>query len=104
MLGNPVENFAASAKPIHAFYLLEQGAPESEIEITEVVGFRKFEELLPNYLYSFSFLQRQRLRWLGQLADQSLVFRMRRPWDRGRMHEGYEAICAHSRDIGKKVV
>jgi hypothetical protein len=102
VLGDPVENFAVSAKPIHAFYLLEQGGPDSEIEITEVVGFRKFEELMPNYLYSFSFLQRQRLRWLGQLADQSLVFRVRRPWDMGRMHEVYEAICVHSQGVGKK--
>ena len=101
VLGDPVENFAASANPIHAFYLLEQGEPGSETEITEVVGFRKFEELLPNYLYSFSFLQRQRLRWLAQLADQSLVFRVKRPWNMDRMHEVSEAICAHSRGIGK---
>ena len=55
---------------------------------------------MPNYLFSFRFLQQQRLRWLAQLADQSLVFRMRRPWDMERMHEVYEAICAHSRAIG----
>ena len=99
VLGYPVDNFATSANPIHAFYLLQQGEPDGSIEITEVTGFRKFEELLPNYLYSFSFLQKQRLKWLAQLADQSLVFQVRRPWNLERMPEVYEAICAHSRSV-----
>lgn len=99
VLGYPVENFARCARPIHACYLLEQGAPEVNVRITEIKGFRKFEELLPNYLFSFQFLKEQRLRWLAQLADQSLVFRVRRPWDMARMQEVYEAICAHSRAI-----
>jgi hypothetical protein len=96
VLGYPVDNFAASAKPIHAFYLLEQGEPGDPVKISEVTGFRKFEELLPNYLYSFRFLQQQRLRWLAQLADQSLVFRVRRPWNLERQQEVYDAICTHS--------
>ena len=99
VLGYPVGLFAKRARPIHAFYVLEQGEPDSATEIIEVTGFRKFEELLPNYLFSFTYLQQQRLRWLAQLADQSLVFRVRRPWDTARMREVYEAICAHSRGI-----
>jgi hypothetical protein len=97
VLGYPVENFAESARPIHAFYVLEAGEPHSAIEITEVEGFRKFEQLLPNYLFSFSFLKQQRMHWLAQLADQSLVFRVCRPWDLDRMHEVYDTICTHSR-------
>ena len=96
VLGHPVEHFAAQARPIHAFYVLEQAEPDAKIEISEVTGFRKFEELLPNYLFSFSFLQEQRLHWLAQLADQSLVYRVSRPWDLERMHETYEAICEHT--------
>jgi hypothetical protein len=99
VLGYPVENFAASARPIHAFYLLEAGEPDSALEITEIEGFRKFEQLLPNYLFSFSFLQQQRMRWLAQLADQSLVFKVRRPWALDRMHEVYDTVCAHSRSL-----
>ena len=74
VLGDPVEHFATSAKPIHAFYLLERSDPLSPLEITEVTGFRKFEGLMPNYLFNFPFLLVQRLRWLAQLADQSLCF------------------------------
>jgi hypothetical protein len=99
VLGQPVGNFASEVKPIHAFYLLEQGEPDSDIEISEVVGFRKFEQLMPNYLFNFRFLIQQRLRWLASLADQSLVFRVRRPWNMDRQQEVYEAICAHSRSL-----
>ena len=103
MLGHPVKNFAASARPIHAFYVLERGEPDSAIAITEIEGFRKFEQLLPNYLFGFRFLQQQRMRWLAGLADQSRVFRVQRPWNLDRMQEVYEALCAHSRDLSRAV-
>lgn len=97
VLGYPVEHFATCARPIRACYLLEQGEPDSEVDISEIQGFRKFEQLLPNYLFHFHFLREQRLRWLASLADQSLVFRVRRPWNLERMQEVYEAICTHTR-------
>lgn len=100
VLGYPVENFSRSSAPIRAFYALEQGEPDSDVDITEVTGFRKFEQLLPNYLFGFDFLKQQRMRWLAQLADQSRVYRIRRPWSLERMHEVYEAICTHSRALG----
>jgi hypothetical protein len=103
VLGYPVGHFATCARPIHACYLLEQGEPDDAVEISEVTGFRKFEELLPHYLFSFSFLQQQRLRWLAQLADQSLVFRVRRPWNLDRQQEVYDAICTHSRSLPSTV-
>ncbi|MEM9149501.1 MAG: hypothetical protein AAGB19_03490 [Cyanobacteria bacterium P01_F01_bin.3] len=99
VLGKPVSNFASGALPIRAFYLLEQDEPDTAVEISAVSGFRKFESLLPNYMYDFEFLQKQRLAWLGQLADQSGVFRVRRPWDLGRLHEVYDAICRHARKL-----
>lgn len=101
VLGKPVEHFQPDPRPIHAFYVLEQGKPEDDVEIAEVTGFRKFEELLPNYLFAFEFLRVQRMRWLAQLADQSMVFKVHRPWNLDRQQEVYEAICAHSRSLGK---
>ena len=96
VLGNPVQKFATGPGPIHAFYVLEANKPEEGISIEEVLGFRKFEQLLPNYLFGFEFLKRQRMVWLAQLADRSRVFRIHRPWNLSRQHEVYEAICAHS--------
>lgn len=101
VLGYPVECFATCARPIHACYLLERGEPDSRTCITEIQGFRKFEELMPNYLFEFDFLKRQRLHWLASLADQCLVFRVRRPWSLERIPEVYEAICQHSRRLAR---
>ncbi len=75
-------------------YFLQQGHPM--LSDDKVATF--LEQLLPNYLFSFRFLQEQCLRWLAQLADQSLIYRVRRPWNLARMHETYDAICAHTRE------
>ena len=99
VLGYPVERFARRARPIQAFYLLGRGAPEADVEITEVTGSRKFQELLPGYLYSFHFLHEQRLQWLAQLANKSLVFRVSRPWNLKRMHDVYETVREHCRQL-----
>lgn len=99
VLGYTVEPFAGQARPIHTFYVLEPAGPDAGISISEVTGFRKFEQLLPNYLFSFPFLREQRLQWLARLAHQSLVFRVSLPWNMTRMDEVYETICAHSRAL-----
>ncbi|MFK8046807.1 MAG: hypothetical protein AB8B81_00095 [Halioglobus sp.] len=99
VLGYPVENFASSAGPVSAIYLLEKGEQDSVTTISEVFGYRKFEQLLPHYLFSFRFLQKQRLSWLAQLADESLVFTVTRPWDLARMEDVYSAICKHAKSL-----
>jgi hypothetical protein len=99
VLGDPVERFASSTKPVLAFYLLEQGAADSAVNIQEVTGFKKFEELMPNYLHGFHFMQARRMRWLASLADQVRVFRVCRPWSIERMGEVYDATCAHAREV-----
>lgn len=99
VLGDPVEPFATRSQPIHAFYVLERGEPDATVEISEVTGFRKFQKLLPNYLYGFGFLHEQRLRWLADLANQSLIYRVIRPWNLDRMGEVYDTICAHSQGL-----
>jgi hypothetical protein len=100
VLGRPIEHFATGAKLIHAIYVLEQGDPASGTEISEVRGLRKFEQLMPHYLFQFPFLRAQRLGWMASLSSQCPVFRVCRPWNLDRMHEVHEAICAHSRELG----
>lgn len=97
VIGTPVDNFFSKPAPLQSFYLLEADDAESDVEIVEVHGFRKFESLLPNFLFDFGYLRDQRMRSLAQLADQSRVFRLRRPWDIGRMGEVYESVCAQVR-------
>lgn len=103
-LGHPVDNFSTRAKPIRAIYLLDKIDPDSPVTISEVGGFRKFEQLMPNYLFGFHFLLEQRLRWLAILADQSLIFTVRRPWDLNRQREVYEAICVNARSMPGELI
>lgn len=99
VLGHPIERFATRARPIHACYVLERDEPHSATCITELQGFRKFEQLAPHYLFEFDFLLERRLHWLARLADRTRVFRVRRPWNLARMPEVYEVICQHSRSL-----
>lgn len=100
VLGLPIPHFAKQCGGIRALYVLERGAPDSEIDIVAVHGFRKFEALQDGYLFEFDFMRAQRLRWLASLADSSAVFRIRRPWDLERQDEVYKALCEHARALG----
>ena len=89
---------ASRAGPIAAIYLLQVCAPEAGVQINEVQGFRKFEELMPAYLYDFPFLKERRLEQLAAIAGNTRVFRVTRPWDLGALPAVYEAIETHARD------
>ena len=45
--------------------LMQQVADNEIPFLGEIDGFRKFEQLLPHYLFGFRFLQQQRMRWLA---------------------------------------
>ncbi|PLW68406.1 hypothetical protein [Pseudohalioglobus lutimaris] len=96
VLGQPVKQFAQQANPIKAIYCLQTGEPGSPIAINEVTGFRKFEELLPNYLFNFDYLRAVRLAWLGRMAGSVPVYRLRRPWGLSQLQQTYLALHAHA--------
>ncbi|MEA3491098.1 MAG: hypothetical protein U9R27_04285 [Campylobacterota bacterium] len=96
-LGYRVEEFAKNFKPIHIFYQLEGVDGDAEITIEEIKGFAKFDTLLPNYLYMFSWLKPERLRYLSGMLNSVMVFHVRVPWGMERLGEVYAAICDHSR-------
>jgi hypothetical protein len=98
VLGHPIANFASRVGPIAAIYLLQAGTPEEGVQIKEVQGFRKFEQLMPAYLYDFPFLRKRRLKQLAAIAGNTRVFSVSRPWDIGTLPAVYEAIEAHARD------
>ena len=98
-LGYRVEKFTDSFKPIHAFYALEGVEGDADITIEEVKGFAKFDTLLPNYLYMFSWLKPQRLKYLSQMLNTIRVFHVTVPWDRQRLGEVHDVICKHSKEV-----
>lgn len=100
-LGYRVDNMFKHAAPIHAFYALECDNKDSSISITEINGFKKFEMLLPNYLYSFNFLRTQRLKYLAEMVNHIPVYLVNRPWDMGLLGDVHDAIFQHSTTLIK---
>jgi len=98
-LGYRVNNFTSNFKPIHAFYELEGVEGDAEITIEEIKGFAKFDALLPNYLYMFSWLRPERLKYLSKMLNDVRVFHVRVPWDMERLCEVYHMICEHSKEV-----
>jgi len=95
-LGYRVKNFTTKFKPIHAFYALESAKEDVDITIEEVNGFAKFDALIPNYLYMFSYLKPKRLKYLSEMLNNIKVFRVQVPWNLNRIGEVYNKICEHS--------
>ncbi len=96
-LGYRVNSFTKSFKPIHAFYLLKGVKNDADITIKEINGFTKFDSLLPNYLYMYSWLKTKRLKYLSSMLNYVRVFSVEVPWDKNRLKKVYSEICEHSR-------
>ncbi len=98
-LGYRVENFTTDFKPIHAFYELEGVEGDADITIEEIKGFAKFDALLPNYLYMFSWLRPERLKYLSKMLNHVKVFHVKIPWDMNRLGEVHNLISGHSEGL-----
>lgn len=98
-MGLSATEFSEIPRPIHAFYVLERVAADQDIVISELEGFRKFDQLLPNYLFSFSHLKAQRLRYLADMVDSVPLFEIKVPGDLGRLGEVHDAIVEHASNL-----
>jgi hypothetical protein len=98
-LGYHVDNFLAGRRPIHAIYHLDAAEADAPVAISEVLGYQKFDTLMPNYLFMFSYLRARRLEYLGSLLNAIRLFRVSVPWDMQRLGEVHDAITEHSRKI-----
>ncbi|EIF51110.1 hypothetical protein [Sulfurovum sp. AR] len=98
-LGYHVDNFITDFKPIHVFYVLEGVDESNEVSFEEIRGFEKFDNLLANNIYLFSFLKPKRLKHLSQMLNTIKVFRVQIPWDMERLSEVHDSICQHSKGL-----
>lgn len=98
-LGHRAERFTEDFKPIYAFYKLEETTADGDISIKEISGFQKFNTLMPNYLFMFSYLRPQRLKYLGSMLNKIRMFQVQVPWDMNRLGEVHSAICEHSSEF-----
>jgi len=98
-LGYRVEKFTTNFKPIHVFYELEGVEGDSEIMIEEIKGFAKFDALLPNYLYMFTWLKLKRLKYLSKMLNDVKVFHVKVPWDMVRLDEMHNGLLEHCNNV-----
>ena len=98
-LGYRVDKFSTDFKPIHAFYALEVAENDADITFDEIKGFAKFDTLMPNYLYMFSYLRPRRLKYLSKMLNNIRVFRVQIPWDMQQLGEVHDEICEHSNGV-----
>lgn len=94
-LGYYVDNFMKTIKPIQAFYVLNSLERDANISIEEIKGFEKFDTLLPNYLFMFSYLKPKRLQFISKMLNDIKVFYVQVPWDIERLGEVHDAIYQH---------
>ncbi len=98
-LGYHVDNFISTFKPIRAFYALESVGADGVVTLSEIRGVAKFKVLLPNYLYSFHFLQQERMLYLSRLLNSVRLFNVTVPRDFERLPEVHDTISKHCLEL-----
>ena len=94
-LGYRVDDFSSRARPVDAFYALQGVEPGAEVTISEISGHRKFAQLIPSYLFNFSFMRAARMKYLAEMVSLVPTYRVEVPWDLDRLGEVHDAICGH---------
>ncbi len=102
VLGDLSMDFCTQPLPLNALYLLEGNNEDDRITIEAIRGYEKFDALGAHYLYAFDFLNVRRFSYLAGVLDSLPLFRLRRPWDRGRLPELYKVIRAHCDTLNKE--
>ncbi len=99
-LGFRAEDFRDTPQAIHAIYALQRVAAEEDVRFREIKGFRKFDRLMPNYIFGFTHLRRKRLEYLAGLVNRVPLYEVDIPHDITRLGEVYGAICQHQSQSG----
>jgi len=101
-LGYRVDDFSPHARPVDAFYALQSVDPGVEVTISEISGHRKFAQLLPSYLFNFSFMRAARMKYLAEMVSVVPTYRVEVPWDLDRLGEVHDAIFEHRLSLEKR--
>lgn len=101
-LGFQASEFRDEPLEIKAIYALRRVGAEDPIEFHEITGFRKFDRVMPNYIFGLPFMKERRLRYLAGMVNSVPLFELRVPHDLQRLPEVYLAICGH--EIAKQVM
>lgn len=98
-LGYYTSNFSNKIEKVRHMYVLDKVDAKSEIVIKEVKGIEKFKAFHYSSFIDFSFLKKKRLEFFSDMARQVCVYKISIPWNKERLPEVYEAICAHQKEV-----
>lgn len=98
-LGHRAELYARAELPVRAIYLLKRVEANDDVVFDEIHGFRKFDRLMPHYIFGFRHLKARRLKYLASLVNAVPVYEVSVPHDLERLSEVHRAICEHNRKL-----
>lgn len=100
-LGCLARGYADAPKFLSALLILEKAAPDEEAKVRKIKGYDKFFKLFSNYIFRFSFLQREGMEFLAGLANAVPFYSLTLPWDLGKLDDALDAIkLARHADTG----
>jgi len=99
-LGIYTRNYAASFQTVDALFVLDNGAGDESVGITEIRGVEKFTTLREHgMLFTLKFLHLDQHEHLLTLLDRSRVFRLRRPWGMEYLGDVYDKLMKYTKDF-----
>lgn len=102
-LGKPTDNYSSEIFPIAAIFILQKAEDATEVCLTELRGFKTYDQLLPKYLYGFTVSIREQVEFLGKLIDSVPCFTIRFPDDLQCLPSIYTAVCEALRKVSMPV-
>ena len=97
-LGEYVGNFSKEPREIGAIFFLDRVEPDSRVDVVRLQGHEKFHILKLSCFVDFSFLKRERMEILSDMARKIPIYRIEVPYDMERLEEVYETILSISRE------
>jgi hypothetical protein len=100
-LGDRVDSFATSPKPIESIYLLNKAEPLSEIKIVKLKGIDKFKLFNYSHFINFSYMQKERFLFFSKMSQEISAYRVVVPWCIDRIDDVYRKIVSNSNSINR---
>jgi len=95
-LGDRVENFTLTPKPIESIYLLTKTDSSSKVEIIELKGIDKFKLFHDSHFINFAYMQKERFLFFSKMSQDIPAYIVTIPWSLDRIDEVYHNILSNT--------
>ncbi|MCK5538062.1 MAG: hypothetical protein KAI79_14650, partial [Bacteroidales bacterium] len=96
-IGDYVENFTNIPNVMHKIYALESVASNKDVTIKKLSGIEKFKTLRNAKEMNLFFHELTQLRYLTEISQELLVYKVTVPWNIERLNEVYNVMIQHHR-------